>query len=135
MRVVLDTNVIISGLNFHGNERRVLALARQRRFELFLSPFILGEAAIVLPREFAWGTSRIEEALADLRKSATMVEPPPLAEAVTTSMEDDRVLACAVMVSADYLVTGDRDLLRITAYRGTSMITVRTLLSLLDETD
>ena len=40
MRVVLDTNVIISSLNFPGNERLVLELALRRRFELCLSPFI-----------------------------------------------------------------------------------------------
>ena len=40
MRVVLDTNVIISGLNFQGNERLVLDLARRGRFDLCLSNFV-----------------------------------------------------------------------------------------------
>ncbi len=40
MRVVLDTNVIISGLNFPGNERMVLDLARRARFDLYLPWFI-----------------------------------------------------------------------------------------------
>ena len=48
MRVVLDTNVIVSGLNFPGNERLVLELALRGRFELCLSPFILEEVAGVL---------------------------------------------------------------------------------------
>ena len=52
MRVVLDTNVIVSGLNFPGNERLVLELALRGRFELCLSPFILEEAAGVLTRKF-----------------------------------------------------------------------------------
>ena len=42
MRVVVDTNVIVSGLNFPGNERLVLELALRGRYELYLSPFILG---------------------------------------------------------------------------------------------
>ena len=50
MRVVLDTNVIVSGLNFPGNERLVLELALRGRFELCLSPFILEEVAGVLGR-------------------------------------------------------------------------------------
>ena len=50
MRVVLDTNVIISGLNFPGNERLILELALRGRFELCLSPFILEEVAGVLDR-------------------------------------------------------------------------------------
>ncbi len=54
MRVVLDTNVIVSGLNFPGNERLVLELALRGRFELYLSTFILEEAAGVLGRKFGW---------------------------------------------------------------------------------
>ena len=54
MRVVLDTNVFVSGLNFPGNERLVLDLARRGRFELYLSDFILQEALDVLTREFGW---------------------------------------------------------------------------------
>ena len=41
MKVVLDTNVIVSGLNFPGNERSVLELALRGRFEFYLSRFIL----------------------------------------------------------------------------------------------
>ena len=54
MRVVLDTNVIVSGLNFPGNERLVLELARRGRFDLCLSPFILEEVAGVLAHKFGW---------------------------------------------------------------------------------
>ena len=64
MRVVLDTNVIVSGLNFPGNERLVLELALRGRFELCLSPFILGEVAGVLGRKFDWTeehSSRLSE--------------------------------------------------------------------------
>ena len=58
MRVVLDTNVIVSGLNFPGNERLVLELALRGRFELCLSPFILEEVDGVLTRKFGWSEER-----------------------------------------------------------------------------
>ena len=58
MRVVLDTNVIVSGLNFPGNERLVLELALRGRFELCLPPFILGEIAGVLGPKFGWDDER-----------------------------------------------------------------------------
>ena len=41
MRVVLDTNVIVSGLNFPGNERLILEVALRGRFQLCLSPFLV----------------------------------------------------------------------------------------------
>ena len=54
MRVVPDINVIISGLNFPGNERVVLESALRGRFELYMSPFILHEVDEVLVRKFGW---------------------------------------------------------------------------------
>ena len=54
MRVILDSNVIVSGLNFPGNERLILDLTLRGRFELYLSPFILEEVAGVLVRKFGW---------------------------------------------------------------------------------
>ena len=58
MRVVLDTNVIISALNFPGNERLLFELALRGRFEFCLSRFILEEAAGVLVRKFGWDEER-----------------------------------------------------------------------------
>ena len=63
MRVVLDTNVIVSGLNFPGNERLVLELALRGRFELCLSSFILEEVSGVLERKFDWTEERSAQAL------------------------------------------------------------------------
>ena len=108
MRVVLDTNVIVSGLNFPGNERLVLDLARRGRFQLYLSDFILREVAGVLTRKFGWGEERSSEALRMLRDAAALVEPRRLPEVVEGGHPDNRVLECAAEASADYLVTGDR---------------------------
>ena len=108
MRVVLDTNVIVSGLNFPGNERLVLELALRGRFELCLSPFILDEVAGVLVRKFDWTEERSSQALRELEDAATVVEPLRLPEMIEGGHADNRILECAVEVSADYLVTGDR---------------------------
>ena len=75
MRVVLDTNVIVSGLNFPGNERLILELALRGRFQLYLSPFILQEVAGVLGRKFDWTEERLSQALGALEDAATIVEP------------------------------------------------------------
>lgn len=54
VRVALDTNVIVSGLNFPCCERMVLELSLRKRFELFLSWLILSEVSGVLTRKFGW---------------------------------------------------------------------------------
>ena len=108
MRVVLDTNVIISGLNFPGNEPLVLDLARRGRFELYLSPFILEEVAGVLGRKFGWSEERTSQVIRMLGDEATVVEPGWIAEVVEGNAADNRILGCVAEASADYLVTGDR---------------------------
>lgn len=108
MRVVLDTNVIVSGLNFPGNERTVLDLARRGRFEWHLSSFILQETAGVLERKFGWKGEPLEGVLAMLRNRATFLDPDRIPPVIEGNEADNRVLACAVEASADYLVTGDR---------------------------
>ena len=108
MRVVLDTNVIVSGLNFPGNERLVLELARRGRFELCLSPFVLEEIAGVLTRKFGWEEENTHRAIEMLRDSANIVDPQEVPQVIEGNEADNRVLGCAVEASADYLVTGDR---------------------------
>ncbi len=123
MRVVLDTNVIVSGLNFPGNERLVLELALRGRFELCLSPFILEEVAGVLGRKFGWDEKLTSQALRALDDAATDIEPRRLPEVIGSGHPDNRVLECAVEASADYLVTGDRrHLLPLGEHRGTRIL-------------
>ena len=132
MGVVLDTNVIISALNFPGNERLVLELALRGRFELYLSRFILEEVAGVLTRKFGWNEERTAQAVLAIENAATVIDPPRLSEVVEGGHADNRVLECAVAVNADYLVTGDRrHLLPIGEHQGASIVNAPSFLSAL----
>lgn len=133
MRVVLDTNVIVSGLNFPGNERYVLELAHRGRFELNLSTFILEEAARVLERKFDWDEGRSSQALRALGNVATVIYPRRLPEVVEGGHADNRILECAVEASADYLITGDRrHLLPLGEHRGVRILNAPRFLSELE---
>ncbi|MXY35304.1 MAG: putative toxin-antitoxin system toxin component, PIN family [Dehalococcoidia bacterium] len=133
MRVVLDTNVIISALNFPGNERLVLDLARRNRFDLFLSPFILGEVSGVLTRKFGWDGERVTQALSMLRATANVIEPQQGLAVVEGDHADNRILECALAASADYLVTGDRrHLLPLGEHRGTTIVNAPQFLTRLE---
>ena len=133
MRVVLDTNVIVSGLNFPGNERLVLELALRGRFELCLSPFILEEVAGVLGRKFDWTEERLSQALRALRDAATVIEPRRLPEVIEGGHADNRILECAVEASADCLVTGNRrHLLPLEEHQDTRIVNAPRFLSELE---
>ena len=132
MRVVLDTNVIVSGLNFPGNERLVLELALRGRFEFYVSTFILEEAAGVLGRKFDWDAERSSQALRALGNAATVLYPRRLPEVIEGGHADNRILECAVEASADYLVTGDRrHLLPLEEHRGARIVNAPQFLSAL----
>ncbi len=134
MRVVLDTNVIVSALNFPGNERLVLELGMRGRYELCLSPFILEEVDGVLVRKFGWADEHSSQALRSLRSAATVIDPPLLAEVIEGGHADNRVLECAVAASADYLVTGNRrHLLPMGEHRGPRIVNAPRFLSALAE--
>ncbi|MBI2873045.1 MAG: putative toxin-antitoxin system toxin component, PIN family [Chloroflexi bacterium] len=123
MKAVLDTNIIVSGLNFPGREHDILDLARIGRFELYVSPFILDEVAGVLLRKFDWDTQHVARAVRLLRAWATVVEPKRTVSVVRRDDADNRVLECALEAQADYLVTGDRrDLLPIRLFEGARIV-------------
>ena len=133
MRVVLDTNVIVSGLNFPGNERLVLDLALRQRFDLYLSPFIPSETSRVLVRKFGWRDEQAALALGALRDVATAIEPTRRPPAVEGNEGDNRVLECAVEAAADFLVTGDRrHLLPLGTLHGVTIANAPRFLSSLD---
>ncbi len=74
LRIVVDTNVYVSALNFGGVPDQVLELAR-RRIELFISMPIVREVGGVLKRKFRWPSNRAREAAATIREFASSVEP------------------------------------------------------------
>ena len=123
MRVVLDTNGVVSALNFPGNERMVLELVLRGRFELCLSRFILEEVAGVLTRKFDWDGERAAQVLQGIKNAATVIAPPRLPELIEGGHADNRILECAVAANADYLITGNRrHLLPIGEHQGTRII-------------
>ena len=135
MRVVLDTNIIVSGLAYAGNERRVIELARGAQFELFLSTHILRELEGVMPRKFDWPSERVSRNINNLRSIATIIESPPpsSSEQITNHAEDDRILDCVAAAEADFLVTGDRrHLLPLRAFGNARIVTAADFLEVLE---
>ena len=134
MRVVLDTNMIVSALNFPGNERLVLELALRGRFGLYLSRFILEEVAGVLTRKFGWDEERAAQVLQGIENAAVVIDPPRLPELIEGGHADNRILECAAAAGARYLATGDRrHLLPIGEHQGTRIINAPRLLSALGQ--
>jgi putative PIN family toxin of toxin-antitoxin system len=128
MRVVVDANVVVSALiNDRGNPARVIAAWKLDRFELVSSASLLHELRVVLSRPsvrrfIAATDSEVAAFIDDIEQTAVIATPT---ETLTLSddPDDNRVLEAAVAGEADYLVTGDDDLVRLREVRGTRICT------------
>ena len=138
MRFVADTNIIISGLLWHGSPRRVLASARETDAELFTSPAILSELDDVLQRPkfeslLASVGSSVQAVLLQYAALATLVHPVYTPAVVERDPDDNVVLACAIAAGASYIISGDSDLLDIDTYRGIDIVSASQFLKRLAE--
>src|ERR1017187_3426275 len=108
MRIVLDTNVLVSAaITPHGKVSIIMDLVNDGRLELFISPFILYEMDYVLAR-YGWDQAKIKEALEAIKEVSEVIEPKVTIDIIKTDPPDNRILECAVAAKADVLVTGDR---------------------------
>ena len=128
MRVVLDTNVLISALIGHGKPRRLLVYLFKER-ELVSSRQMLAELEDVLSRsKFGLTRSQIDEFLTILVKRFIISEIEEFPEVVAEDPDDNVVLATALAGGAEYIVTGDRHLLNLRDYRGIKIVSVGEML-------
>jgi uncharacterized protein len=116
MRIVADTNTVVSGLLWQGPPRRLIDLARERALTLCTSLVLLAELAEVIARDkFAQRVLAAKlspaELVEDYRRLAQLIEPHTLSAAISRDPDDDHVLACALGATADLIVTRDKDLL------------------------
>ncbi|MEO7674888.1 MAG: putative toxin-antitoxin system toxin component, PIN family [Pyrinomonadaceae bacterium] len=133
MRIVADTNIVVSGILWNGNERRLMDAARDGIIEIVSSPTLLGEFENVLSRPKF--TSRLKLKNVELNfiveaysLLADIIITKPLDTEVSRDFDDDEVLACAVAGDCDFVVTGDSDLLVLKEYRGIRIMRAAELL-------
>lgn len=108
MRIVLDTNVIVSALVFGGPPRRVFELIEDGYHEFFYSAPIQQETSRVLCTKFGWDQSALNRYLPPLWACGTKAFPRRKLRVVQEDPADDRILECAVSARASVIVTGSR---------------------------
>ncbi len=119
MKVVLDTNVLLSGLMApDGTPGRVLAAWFEARFDVVVSLDQLAEIGRVLAypkihRKLQWDEQRIEQFIRQLYIRAEVIELPAVSVEVPRDPKDVPILATLKAAGADVLVSGDRDLLEL----------------------
>jgi len=125
MRVVADTNILISAFLFGGLPRVFLERGLAGAFSLVTSGALLDELDEKLNGKFAVPENKRRAFLSQLKSKASVVNPSFVLDAVPDDPDDNRVLECAVAGKANCIVSGDRHLLRLGSYEGIAILTVR----------
>ena len=123
MRVVLDTNVLISGLFWRGTPYRILSAWRDGRFVLALTPDILAEYVDVAQR-LADGFPGVDifAFLELVAVKAEMHKPVALSDPACSDPADDKFVACALGAGA-LVVSGDKHQLAAKGFQGVDVVT------------
>ena len=134
MRVTADTNVVISGLFWRGNPRRILDAARDGIIELYTTTALLNELEEVLGREkfenrLATANVTIRELVDGYAALANIVDTVSVSVVVIRDPDDDEVIACAVSADCEMIVSGDDDLLSIEQHKEIRILTPAELLA------
>lgn len=114
MRIVLDTNIVLSALLWQGTPHHLLVAIRQQPgAQLYSSTALLEELADVLTRSSAAKRLALigksaREVLADYVEAIELVEPIDVPRVVAGDVDDDQVIAAAVAARAELIVSGDR---------------------------
>lgn len=128
MRLVLDTNIVASGLLWDGTPARLIDAAQAGVIEIYTSRTLVAELTRILERaKFAKAIATsgvgIEGLVLGYAELALLVEPMPIPPTIIADPDDDHVLACALAAEAELIVSGDRHLLGLGVYQNIEIIT------------
>jgi putative PIN family toxin of toxin-antitoxin system len=126
VRAVFDTNVLAAAFISEGICSKILTRGRKKQFQLIVCPVILQEFERVRIKKFSATRNEAKNALEIISGAIhTLIHPSQLVQSVCRDPDDDAILACALEAPADYLVTGDMDLLELKVFKKIQIITPR----------
>ena len=135
LRVVIDTNVLVSAIISDGKPRALLQKGLDRQFSIVISDQLLDELFTVLNRpKLKTSKDEIDKIMLAMKKSAEVVKVRSKFKAVNNDPKDDAIVHAACDGQADMIVSGDGHLLDLESFRGIKIVSVREMLELLKKT-
>lgn len=131
LKVVLDTNIYISAINFGGQASEVINLILTNDVQLYISREIITEVMGVLRKKFGFEQAILEEIEDILREICLIVEPSKTLTIIKNHPADNRILECALETKAHYLISGDKKhLLKLKKYQNFQIISAQDFLAI-----
>jgi putative PIN family toxin of toxin-antitoxin system len=126
VKAVFDTNVFVAAFITEGICSKILVRGRKKQFHLIACPIILREFERVLITKFSITRNEAQSALQIVSEAMhSVIRPSQTVQGICRDPDDDAILACALEAGADYLVTGDVDLLELKTFKGIRIVTPR----------
>jgi len=118
LKVVLDTNVLISAVLFGGNPRKILHHVIRGNVKLCISEQIIDELKRVLKRpKFGFSPEIIQLIVNELIMLSEFIIPRIKIDVIQVDPEDNKILECAAEAGANYIITGDIHLLELQSFK------------------
>lgn len=134
MRVVFDTNVLVSATIVNGKQFELFRLAKLGEIKLVLSFQIIEEFKEVISRErFGFSEKQVEDAMKEILDIAEIVYPVSKFDIIKEDSDDNIILECAVDGEADYIISGDSHLLGLKSFKGIKIVNADEFLKGLDK--
>ena len=132
MRVVLDTNVLLSAVLFGGKPQQIVESALAGTIRIFMSEPLIAELQGVLQRpKFGFSPQILQSIVSEFTSIAEWVVPQKHFELVRDDPADNHVTDCAIAAEADYLVTGDMHLLQLVKCGKTRIVNPQSFIAVL----
>ena len=137
MRIVADTNTIVSALLWRGSPHRLIVAMEDYPVVFYTSRVLLDELADVLPRRKLAKVVRATgktpaQLVAEYEGFVNVVTPASIRLTVPDDPDDDHVLACALAANADLIVSGDAHLLNLKRYHGMRIVAAAEALAIVE---
>ncbi|HGJ66184.1 TPA: putative toxin-antitoxin system toxin component, PIN family [bacterium] len=134
LTVVFDTNILLSGIGWGGKPYQCLELAREGFIGGVICQEILDEFIEKLEIKLKFSANQITDTIADLMSFLRLVKISNSLKFLADDPADDKVLECALIANADYIITGDRrHLLPLGNYKGIKIYTASDFIKLVNE--
>ena len=125
MRIIIDTNVVISGSFFGGVPRKILEATVGKLFDVCANPEIVNEYNITLQDMIDSKKGHVNFRVLRAFMREVHIVPAISSVSVCRDPDDDKFINCAIDAKAIYIVSGDKDLLTIREYNDIQILTAR----------
>jgi len=124
MRIIFDTNVILSAFLTQGLSSRVLDISIDRH-NIFISQWIIDEVSDKLKNKFNIPANNLSQVLSFIQSEFKVIKPEGTMPEICRDKYDNNILHLAGHVKADLIITGDKDLLNLISYNNIAIVNPR----------